>query len=330
MHAVDESAVGQGWTKLLLKTPADFARPLPQDRRQHNPWPAPPSSGSELPLQDTRPARTAADSYQSKESTVLCDAEHHEIHLLQPQNFTATPPPLQRAEELQTPTCCGCHEECPRCKERTVEIEAFLNKLLLSQSKLHANDMLLKELESKKTDDTAQLLYYKKKVHVPNVEQRVMEHVQVEQDSAPSTPRPQDQGFEQIKLPSPPDSLEIQPLEDLKQGYSQELGLEFRHPLAVYSPGAVDKLDRESSDDDDDEYPFGRCYTGSPLLPSISSDSSSSRRSEETGEDMSLPETLNYLGSLPNMEPSCASQQTDEGKTGNLNDLRQVSIHVIM
>ena len=209
-------------------------------------------------------------------------------------------------------------------------MEALLNKLLLSQSKLLANDMLLKELESKKTDDTA-LLYYKKKVHVPNVEQRVLEHVQVEQDSAPSTPRPQDQGFEQIKLPSPPDSLEIQPLEDLKQGYSQELGLEFRHPLAVYSPGAVDKLDRESSDDDDDEYPFGRCYTGSPLLPSIFSDSSSSRRSEETGEDMSLPEALNYLGFLPNMEPSCASQQTDEGRTGNLNDLRQVIIiHVIM
>ena len=329
MHAADVSAGSHRWTKLLLKTPADFARPLPEYRRQlPDPWttsPAPPSTASELPLQEPRPAGTAAES---KESTVLSDGEHHEIHLLQPQNFTAMPPPLQQAEEQQTPTCCGCHEECPRCKERAAEIEAFLNKLLLSQSKLHANDMLLKELESKKTDDTA-LVYYKKKVHVPNVEQRVMEHVQVEQDSPPSTPRPQGQGFEQMKQPPHPDSLEIRPLEDLKQGYSQE-GLEFRHPLAVYSPGAVDKLDKESSDDDDDEYPFGRCYTGSPLLPSISSDSSSSRRSEETGEDMSLPEALNYLGSLPNMEPSCASQQTDEGKTGNLNALRQVRIHVIM
>ena len=297
------SAGCSGDTRLLLLTPADFTRPLHKtDPLNHDPA-----------------------------STRSCSSQQHDHDLLQPAQDLSRTELNQQAPMVDQPA-----GPCERCKNRSALEEEIIKRLLLNPQKIEANYNLLTGLEDLEKRRVAQesWKYTENCNNIPFEMDRRKSEPPVRQ-SPPDSPAFQNppafeedflhlqrggsshsdfhkptlehaQPVSQLAANSPKVDREALTLQETRPAYNLQERRTQQNKLADLK---LDLLASDSdNDDDDDKYPFGRCYTGSPLLPrdsldSEATDTSSSRsKSEETGEEEAG--SLNYLGSIPSIEKS--------------------------
>ena len=322
---MQQSTVGSSTrnTGLVLLTPADFARPLQKtdpfnDKSQHR-------AGEQQPA-----------THYSSSSAAVYSHPHYVLKWDQSGRPTINYDYHRLNQNVQAPAVGQTDEApCGRCKNRSALEEEVIKRLVLDPHKIEANNKLLTELEDLERRRTATAAQGPSRKYAENC--NTMAPVQFEKKpeqqqqpyaSPPVSPTFQNPPAIEEDLPhhqsgdsqsnvhkhtqlllelaanSPTIEREAWALQEVRPDYMQER----RTPR----PEDLDlDFSASDSDEDDDKYPFGRCYTGSPLLPqdSLDSDTSSNRKSEETGEEEAA--SLNYLGSIP--QPHNGASVHEEG-----------------
>lgn len=315
-----------GYTRLLLRTPADFARPLQKTDPLNNPASKPIAS------QQRAGEQQLTSTYSSPPAAV-----HNHPHYFLRNDESGRPviyfddqKPSYDHNVLQplVQAPVAANVPCERCRNRSALEEEMIERLLLNPHKIEANNKLLSELEDlaerRSRAEAAQTASWK---YAENY--NTMVPLPIEANRRKSK-------LQKLPLPplspvlqSPPaavfeeDYAHHQPSESSRDVHKhtqlllqlatnipeveketrilQEVRLDYQQERRIPRPADLElDFSASDSDDDDDKYPFGRCYTGSPLLPrdSLDSDTSSNRKSEETGEE-EAEGSLNYLGSVP-------------------------------